>query len=220
MTAPVRALARFVHRTGRLKATPRAGWLHRGVDPGEVESVADHSFRVALLAWLASAETAGLDRDRAIRLALLHDLAETVVGDLTPYDPDALAALPPGERRAALNQRQIASPERRRTKRNAENAAIASLTTGLSPDLQSEIAALWAELQERSTPEARFVKELDILETWLQSREYLAVDSELPMQSFDAEAAEAIKTPFLQALRDAAEEEIRVSRSDQAKERS
>lgn len=81
------ALARFAHRIGRLKSTPRTGWLHRGIPPDQTESVADHSFRVAVLTWLASSEVEGLDRNRAIKLALLHDLAESITGDITPYDP-------------------------------------------------------------------------------------------------------------------------------------
>src|SRR5262245_57028480 len=89
-------LARFLHRAGRLKATPRTGWIDRGVPVGEAESVADHSFRVALLAWLAAhlaaADDPALDVDRVLALALIHDLAEALTGDLTPYDPAAIPA--------------------------------------------------------------------------------------------------------------------------------
>ena len=99
-------LARFAHRIGRLKSIPRAGWLHRGVPAEQTESVADHSFRVAVLAWLASAEIESLDRDRVIRLALLHDLAESITGDITPYDPAAIEQLNPAAQRRALNSLQ------------------------------------------------------------------------------------------------------------------
>lgn len=196
-------LARFAHRIGRLKSTPRTGWLHRGVPPARTESVADHSFRVAALAWLASSQVDGLNRDRIIKLALLHDLAEVITGDFTPYDPESIGGLDPDQLRKALNQRHVLSPERKEAKRLAENAAIDELAADLAPSLADEVMTLWTELQKWESPEARFVKEIDILETYLQSREYLALDSGLPVASFAAEVAEAVTTPSLAALRDA-----------------
>ena len=77
-------LARFLHRIGRLKTLPRTGWLHCGVPPAEAESVADHALRTTLLAWLAAAAAPDLDRDRVLKLALVHDLAEALAGDPTP----------------------------------------------------------------------------------------------------------------------------------------
>ncbi|MFL5542881.1 MAG: HD domain-containing protein [Longimicrobiaceae bacterium] len=78
-------LLRFFHLAGRLKDTPRAGWALRGVE--RPESVADHSWRTALLALvLARRADPPLDRERAVALALAHDLAEALVGDITPYD--------------------------------------------------------------------------------------------------------------------------------------
>src|SRR3954454_20843223 len=77
--------ARFLAQVGRLKTLKRAGWVRRGVsDP---ESVADHSFRAAVLAMLLGTDL-GVDRDRLVRLLLVHDLAESDpdVGDITPFD--------------------------------------------------------------------------------------------------------------------------------------
>jgi putative hydrolase of HD superfamily len=196
-------LAKFVHRVGRLKSVARAGWLHRGVPPAQTESVADHSYRVAMMAWVASSGIDGLDRDRVIKLALLHDLAESVTGDLTPHDPAVLDGLDAESRREELNRRQIMSEERRAAKRTAEQDAISGLIDDLTSALREEIAALWQELEERATPEARFVKQIDILETYLQSREYLAADPSMPVDSFAAEVAEVIVTPEGLALRDA-----------------
>lgn len=196
-------LARFIHRIGRLKSVTRVGWLDRGVPAPDAESVADHSYRVAMIVWLASAEAAGLDRDRMIKLALLHDLAESLTGDTTPYDPAMLEDLDADSRRAALNQRQKISVDRKEAKRQAEKEAIAGLIADLAPILHDEIASLWQELEQHETPESRFVKEIDILETYLQSREYLAGDRSLPMDSFAAEVAEAITSVDVGSLRDA-----------------
>ncbi|HYJ78510.1 MAG TPA: HD domain-containing protein, partial [Longimicrobiaceae bacterium] len=78
-------LLRFLHLAGRLKETVRAGWALRGVEGAE--SVADHSFRLALLALvLAPRVEPPLDRERCMAMALVHDLAECLTGDITPLD--------------------------------------------------------------------------------------------------------------------------------------
>ena len=125
-------LARFLSRVGALKRTKRTGWLDRGVPAAETESVADHSFRVALLAWLAAPGEPALDRDRVLKLALLHDLAEAVTGDEPPYDP-ATTPHPDDEsaRIAFLQGRHVRSAEQQAAKRAAEAAAMADLLADL-----------------------------------------------------------------------------------------
>ncbi len=196
-------LARFLHRAGALKFVPRIGWLHRGVPAAEVESVADHSWRTALLAWLAAAAQPELDRNRVLLLALIHDLAEAITGDLPPYDPAALAGADEHTRKRLLNSRHIRSEAQRQAKRAAEAAAMADLIADLPPSLAEELRALWNELEEGQTAEARFVKQADKLETYLQSLEYAAADPHRPMASFAAEVDEVIDMPELAALRDA-----------------
>jgi putative hydrolase of HD superfamily len=194
-------LARFLHRAGRLKGVPRTGWLDRGVPAGEAESVADHTFRVVLLAWLAAGP--GLDRDRVLKLALLHDLAEAVTGDLPPYDPDELSEAIDEHRATILNRRHVRSEERAAAKRAAEATAMTDLLADLPEALAGEFRELWRELETGTSPEARFVKQADKLETYLQSLEYLADDPARPMDSFAAEVAEVIDVPSLVGLRDA-----------------
>jgi putative hydrolase of HD superfamily len=197
----VRGLLRFIILAGRLKQTARTGWVDRGLPAERVESVADHSFRVALLAWLASAGTT-LDCDRVLSLALVHDLAEAITGDITPYDA-AGASGDAESRQAFLNQRHIPTAERAAHKRAAEAAAIADMCRDLPASLQSEIEGIWSELKERATPEARFVKQADKLETYLQSLEYAAERPDLPVASFAAEVAAVIDIPELVLLREA-----------------
>src|SRR5262245_33825115 len=81
--AYIPGLPRLAAVAGKLKRVRRKGWVDRGVV--DAESVADHSYRLAVLAW-AVARSRGLDADRAQRIALLHDLAEAEVGDETPFD--------------------------------------------------------------------------------------------------------------------------------------
>lgn len=203
-------LARFLHRAGALKFVPRTGWLHRGVPAAEVESVADHSWRTALLAWLTAAAQPELDRNRVLLLALIHDLAEAITGDLPPYDPTALAGADEHTRKRLLNSRHIRSEERRQAKRAAESAAMADLLADLPEPLAAEIRALWSELEEGQTAEARFVKQADKLETYLQSLEYAEADPRRPMASFAAEVDEVIDMPALAALREAIKRQYRL----------
>jgi putative hydrolase of HD superfamily len=194
-------LVRFLHQIGRLKAAKRTGWLDRGVPNEEAESVADHSFRTAILAWLAAGEE--LDRDKVLKLALVHDLAEALTGDIPPYDAESI---PPetdvAGRREFLERRHIRPSGRTEAKRAAEAVAIADLIAALPPAHASEIAALTTELADHASAEARFVKQADKIETYLQSREYLRADPNRPMASFAAEVAETIDIPELIALRD------------------
>lgn len=193
----------FLRLANGLKQVPRTGWLDRGVPADACESVADHSLQVALLAWLAAAEDPTLDRNRVLQLALVHDLAEAVAGDPTPYHPDDLP-VDEGPRRAFLESWQRRAPERTSEKQAAERAAIDGMTASLPRNLAVEIHALWEELESRATPEAAFVKQADKLETWLQSRAYLAEFPDVPMASFDEEIAEVVTHPALVRLRDAA----------------
>jgi putative hydrolase of HD superfamily len=138
-------LLELFHLAGRLKETTRAGWMLRGVpDP---ESVADHSFRLALLALVLAPRAAPpVDAARCVAMALAHDLAECLVGDITPHD-----GVSPGEKRAR------------------ESAALRRLSELAGDD---SLVNLWTEYDAGATPEARFVKELDKLETALQAVEY------------------------------------------------
>jgi putative hydrolase of HD superfamily len=196
-------MARFLRLAGGLKWTHRTGWVDRGIPAERAESVADHSFRVALLAWCAAAGVPDLDRERVLVLALLHDLAEAVTGDLTPYDLATRPDESDDDRRTFLDQRHIPEASRAAAKRAAEAAALTEMTRDLPAPLRREIEALWRELAERSTPEARFVKQIDKLETYLQSLEYAAESPGLPVGSFAAEVAEVVDTPSLAVLRDA-----------------
>jgi putative hydrolase of HD superfamily len=138
-------MLRFLRLAGRLKETSRAGWGLRGI--GDGESVADHSFRVGLLALvLARDADPPLDRERCVAMALVHDLAESIVGDITPYDG-------------------ISGEEKNRRERGAMERLAALLGDG-------EVLRLWEEYQAAETAEARFVKDLDRLETVLQAAEY------------------------------------------------
>ncbi|CAN5647210.1 hypothetical protein BH23CHL5_BH23CHL5_25320 [soil metagenome] len=193
----------FIAKVGRLKTLKRAGWADREIPPEFVESVADHSFRVALMAMILAADVDGLDRDRVIKLALIHDLAESIIGDQTPYDQAILEGLSGEERHAFLNARRNDDIARRAAKHDAEAVAFDEMISDLPHAIRAEMSELWCELQDRSTPESQFVKEVDILETYLQSREYLVDYPDLPADSFAEEVDRDVGTLRLVEIRDA-----------------
>ena len=205
----VQALLGLALFAAKLKSIPRTGWLDRGVEPLRVESVADHSFGVALLAWSCAlqrrAEGAAIDPDRVLKLAIIHDLAEAETGDSTPYDP---ASIPgehdPAARRAFLETRHTRDPDRGAAKRAEEDAVMRPLLDALPGAARLELSELWDELHLGTSSEAQFVKQVDRLETFLQSRFYLGADPTLPMASFHQEVFETIDDPLLAAIRDAA----------------
>lgn len=139
MPTPPGAQALLAESIG-LKHVIRAGWLRVGVP--HPESVAAHSFGVALAALILCPPE--LNREKVLIMALLHDLAEVRVGDITPHD-----GVPRAE------------------KKRRERAAIAELLVS-RPDLQ----AMWEEAEAHESPEARFVHEMDQLDLGLTAQHY------------------------------------------------
>ncbi|MFV9506430.1 MAG: HD domain-containing protein [Oscillochloridaceae bacterium umkhey_bin13] len=134
-------------RIQTLKLLPRIGWLQRGVR--DVESVADHSFGVASLALLVGDLYPELDRGRVLAIALVHDMAEALIGDL-PASASRLLG--------------------KAAKYEAERKAMLELFAG--HPLCEHYLGLWEEYSTAATPEARLVKALDRLEMLAQTLAY------------------------------------------------
>src|SRR5690348_13744898 len=90
------ALLTLYSQVAALKLLPRTGWLQRGV--ASAESVAEHTFGVAVLALLVGDTLAGVDRGKLLEIALLHDIAEALLTDLPSSARRLLGA---NEKRAA-----------------------------------------------------------------------------------------------------------------------
>ena len=207
--ARAKGLVRFLTQSLRLKSTLRTGWLDRGIPPDETESVADHVYQTALLAWLAAAGDPTLDRDRILKLALIHDLPEAITGDKTPYDRDNVpdSGADRAAWRAYLDRRHVRNAESKQAKRDSETNAMNEMLADLRGNAKVELAALWHELNEGLTVEARFVKQADKLEAYLQSLEYAQADATRPMASFAKEVDDVLTHPALISIRDAARDE-------------
>jgi putative hydrolase of HD superfamily len=127
----------------QLEALDRAGWVRRGI--ARPESVAAHAWGVPWLVLVLAPP--GLDRARALTYAVLHDLPEVRVGDLTPADG--------------------VSPE---DKAGRERAAMVGLSEALPGG--AALAAAWQAYGAQADEEARFVRQLDRLDMALQAVAY------------------------------------------------
>ncbi len=137
-------LLEFLLYVGQAKRTFRTGWILHGVE--KVESVADHMYRMAVMSLLLPTATVSEEsKVRCMKLALVHDLAESVVGDLTEFD-----GIPKYE------------------KHRRESEAMLYLTSLLPADVGREIFSLFNEYADQKTNEAKFVKDLDIFDMLLQ----------------------------------------------------
>jgi 5'-deoxynucleotidase YfbR-like HD superfamily hydrolase len=204
-----RGFLQLARNLAALKALPRTGWSDRGVNAGLVESVADHSLAVAVLAWAMALERVcdgeDLDPHRVLVLGLIHDLAESEAGDAPPYDPADLPNERDAEdRRTFLNRRHVRDDARAAAKRTAEDEAMRRICAALPPAAGRALASAWEELRTDLSAEARFVKQVDKLETFLQSTVYEQQDPSLPMDSFRQEVLERLDDPLLAGIRDAA----------------
>ncbi|XP_049445573.1 HD domain-containing protein 2 [Epinephelus fuscoguttatus] len=138
-------MLQFMKLIGQLKRVPRTGWVYRNVK--KPESVSDHMYRMAMMSLTITDPT--VDKDRCIKLALVHDMAECIVGDIAPSD-------------------NVSKAEKHRR----EEEAMRHLSGLLPEGLKQEIYGLWEEYENQSSPEARLVKQFDLMEMILQAHEY------------------------------------------------
>ncbi len=199
------SLAALFRTLGNLKRIRRTGWVDRGVPRDEVESVADHSFLSTIIAWVVASDNTALDADRVLKMALIHDLAEATFGDAPPYEPgDVPDRADVDAVRTFFSINHVRSAGNAADKRIGEDAAMAELLAPMPDRLRDEMAGLWAEYEAQETPEARFVKEVDRLEAFLEARYLEDAHPGLPLAGFTIMAERQIDDPALTAIRDAA----------------
>lgn len=153
-----------------LKLMPRTGWLQRG--QATPESIAEHTFGVASLALLVGAQVPDIERGRLLEIALLHDMAEALTGDL------------PASARRLFGKA---------AKQAAEHRAMVELF-GPLPHAEAHLA-LWDDYCQQASREARLVKQLDRLEMLAQALLYERSGSRA-MAEFWEDAAQGWSAEF------------------------
>ena len=138
----VRALLDVLHIAERLKDELR----HCETSRGRRESVAEHSWRLALMAFFMKDEFSALDMDKVIKMCLIHDLGECFTGDIPTF-------------------LKSASDEKK------EDTALFSWVASLPAPYNMELAALYTEMGALQTDEAKLYKALDKLEAVIQHNE-------------------------------------------------
>ena len=166
-------LLEFFKKMDELKNTQRKGWVLAGIP--NPESVASHSYMCALLVYMFGPE-AGVNVSKAIKMALVHDMGESITGDITPHDN--------------------ISPEK---KTSFENDALIKLCAYAN---NKEMLELWKEYAERKTPEAIFVHHLDKLEMAIQAYNYEMMYPEKNLDEFWTSAEKKITMPCLKKIYD------------------
>jgi putative hydrolase of HD superfamily len=131
----------FVQAAERLKDTLRSGRTRQG----RVESTAEHTWRLCLMAMLFDRELAGIDHLKLLRLLVVHDLGEAISGDIPAIEQDG------GPHRA-----------------ERERADLISLCSPLPGDLRDTIVKLWDDYAAGVSPEAVLAKGFDKIETMMQ----------------------------------------------------
>jgi putative hydrolase of HD superfamily len=142
----VNKLSPFFHSVLQLKSVRRAGWVSK-VNVKDAESVADHTFSMCAMVMLLS-DMLGFETRRAMKMVILHDLAESIVGDYMPGDVSA-------------NQKLV-----------REKRAMQSILSGLPRKVRSEYEKIWLEYLQNRTDIAKFVHRIDKLEMALQANQY------------------------------------------------
>lgn len=142
----------FLRAAERLKSTTRTGYT----SSGQQESVAEHTWRLCLMALVLRSEFPDVDFAKLVKICIIHDLGEAIHGDVSA---------PEQARRAAAGLAAAKSDQERRD--------LLELLAPLPPTLRDEITALWDEYEAAQSPEARLAKGLDKLETIMQHNQGL-----------------------------------------------
>ena len=120
-----RVFLNFLHILERLKCNTRHSWT----STGRHETVAAHSWRLAVMALLLRDELPGVDMDKVLRMCLIHDFGEAVTGDIPSF-------------------------EKTSADEAAETEAVAGMLAPLPEPLRGELTALFAEMDACETPES------------------------------------------------------------------
>jgi len=184
----------FLRAAEALKHTTRVAWT----STGQQESVAEHTWRLCLMALVLAPRFPGVDVGKLLRICIVHDLGEAIGGDIS----------------AKL---QVAMPN----KAEQERRDLLQLTEPLPAHTRAEIVALWDEYEQAASLEARLAKGLDKLETILQHNQGAMPDDFDFRFNLQYGAKYTTDDPILRTIRAVLDEETerRAKESDRRQER-
>jgi putative hydrolase of HD superfamily len=136
----------FFYLVLELKKVPRKGWKSKA-NIERPESVADHSYGTAIMAMVLS-DLQKLDTHKIIKMALLHDLAETITGDFMPEEIS------------------------KEIKNTSEKDAMKEILTKLPESVAEEYAKIWQEYLQANTKESTLLHDIDKMEMAIQAVKY------------------------------------------------
>lgn len=148
MTNPMMKELAFLKTAENLKKELRHSWL----SDGRRESVAEHSWRLGLMAYrYAGRLDQPVSVEKCLKLALVHDLAEAKVGDIPVFN--------------------CQTEDSKRNKFLREKAAMDEIKNSLGDKQGNELHEVWVEYEAQETYESKFIKALDKLEVFIQHNE-------------------------------------------------
>jgi putative hydrolase of HD superfamily len=139
-------LHKFFEYGLKLKSTKRAGWISK-VGVNDPESVADHSYSMCLISMVLS-DLLGLKTEKVLKMAILHDLAESIIGDYMPDEID------------------------KKSKHDLEKSAMKLILQSVPASVRTEYHKIWEEYSQNITRTANFVHLVDKLDLAMQAKEY------------------------------------------------
>lgn len=177
-----RTLLEFMAVAEKLKCRTRHSWT----SDGRRESVAEHTFRLMVFAWLVRDELPECSMERIMKMCLFHDIGEALTGDVPCF-------------------------EKGEEDRQKESRAIEEIADLLPESAGMELIDCLQELGENQTLEARIVHALDKMEAVIQHNE-APIDTWIPLEyslqlTYGQEEAEAV--PYLRELRQVLMEDSR-----------
>lgn len=142
----LKKILQFLHTVERLKTVRRKINIS---DNSRAESPAEHSWRVALMAFIIHHDQKlDLDLLKALKIILVHDIVEVYADDIWIIDKN--------------NRSEIEK------KKERESTAAEKIYSQLPSDLKNELFNLWEEFENHSSKEAKFAFALDKIEVMLQ----------------------------------------------------
>lgn len=132
----------IMHLTEKLKNNTRHSWL----SSGRRESVAEHCYRLTLMAYFMKDEFKDADIDKVIRMCMFHDIGEAFTGDIPTFEK---------KEKDSLKEEKI----------------VENWIDELPKPYKKELHELFKEMEEQVTTEAKLYKALDRMEAVIQHNE-------------------------------------------------